>query len=89
MQRLSVFRRKTGAAEKTVKNYLITSARMSYQIYQRDENDEAEITIKGELETGEEALSVEIDDTSVDILTMPIRHLHIQQNLQKVTTQLL
>lgn len=51
-----------------VSGVAITSAPMSYQIYQRDENDEAEITIKGELETGEEALSVEIDDTSVDII---------------------
>lgn len=44
----------------------ITSAPMSYQIYQRDENDEAEITIKGKTENGA-AVSVKIGDNTEDV----------------------
>lgn len=44
----------------------ITSAPMSYQIYQRDENDEAQITIKGNTENGA-AVSVKIGDNTDDV----------------------
>lgn len=45
----------------------ITSAPMSYQIYQRDENNQAEITIKGILETGAEAVTVTIGSDSESV----------------------
>lgn len=44
----------------------ITSAPMSYQIYQRDENDEAEITIKGKTEN-DTAVSVNIGGNTEDV----------------------
>ncbi len=47
----------------------ITSAPMSYQIYQRNENDEAEITIKGEIENNA-AVSVKIGDNTEDVTVM-------------------
>ncbi len=50
-----------GTEPEYVHGVAITRAPMSWQVYQRDENDEAEITIKGLLETGDESVTVEID----------------------------
>jgi len=54
----------------TKKEYIngvaITSAPMSYQIYQRDENDKAQITIKGSV-SDESTVSVTIDETSENV----------------------
>ena len=44
----------------------ITYVPMSYQIYQRDENDEAQITIKGKTEN-DTAVSVKIGDNTEDV----------------------
>ncbi len=51
---------------KYVNGVAITAAPMSYQIYQRDENDEAEITIKGSVSDAA-TVSVDIDGISEDV----------------------
>ena len=59
------------AALGTEKTYthgvMITYAPMSWQVYQRDGNDMAEITIKGETESADVSVSVEIDGDSEDV----------------------
>ncbi|MBR0366159.1 MAG: hypothetical protein IJH94_05090, partial [Clostridia bacterium] len=54
--------------EKTYTNgVLITRAPMSWQVFQRDGSDKAEITIKGETEADDTAVSVEIDGSADDV----------------------
>ena len=46
---------------------MITSAPMSWQVYQRDSRDTADITIKGETETADVSVSVEIGGEAEDV----------------------
>ena len=50
-----------GTEPQYVHGVAITRAPMPWQVYQRDESNEAEITIKGLLENGDESVTVEID----------------------------
>lgn len=55
-----------GTEKEYVKGVAITSAPMSYQIYQRDENDQAVITIKGAVSDAS-TVSVSIDGNSENV----------------------
>ena len=56
-----------GTEKEYTHGVMITYAPMSWQVYQRDENDKATITIKGVTEADDTEVSVEIDDDSENV----------------------